>query len=54
MFMATRGRERTLREWRSLFDRSGLELEEVVGLRSFGNVLVLRPGRPQSRGSLSP
>jgi hypothetical protein len=43
MFMGTRGRERTLSEWRALFDRSGLMLEEVVGLQSFGNILVLRP-----------
>lgn len=42
MFMGTRGRERTLREWRALFDRSGLTLEEVVGMQSFGNILVLR------------
>lgn len=41
--MGTRGRERTLSEWRALFDRSGLMLEEVVGLQSFGNILVLRP-----------
>jgi hypothetical protein len=44
MFMATRGRERTLSEWQSLFARSGLTLEEVVGLRTFGNILVLRTG----------
>lgn len=44
MFMATRGRERTLAEWRALFERSGLVLEEVVGLQSFGNIIVLRSG----------
>lgn len=43
MFMATRGRERTLHEWQSLFDQSGLALEELVGLQSLGNILVLRP-----------
>jgi len=43
MFMGTRGRERTLAEWNALFDRSGVTLEERVGLRSFGNILVLRP-----------
>jgi len=43
MFMGTRGRERTLAEWNVLFDRSGFALEEVVGLRSFGNILVLLP-----------
>jgi hypothetical protein len=43
MFMGTSGRERSLAEWRALFARGGLVLEEVVGLRSFGNILVLRP-----------
>ncbi len=43
MFMATRGRERTLTEWQSLFDQSGLALEELVGLQSLGKILVLRP-----------
>ncbi|WGS84235.1 methyltransferase [Methylomonas sp. UP202] len=42
MFVNTRGRERTLAEWRRLFDQSGLVLQEVVGLRTFGNILVLR------------
>lgn len=44
MFMGTRGRERTLAEWQRLFDRSGLVLKEVVGLQSFGKILVLRAG----------
>lgn len=43
MFMGSRGRERTLTEWKALFARSGLTLEEVVGLQSFGNILVLVP-----------
>jgi len=43
LFMGTRGKERTLAEWRQLFDRSGLMLEEEVSLRSFGKMLVLRP-----------
>jgi hypothetical protein len=42
MLMATRGRERTLAEWTALTGRSGLALEEVVGLRSFARLLVLR------------
>lgn len=42
MFMATRGRERTLTEWRRLFDAAGLALEEVVGLQSMGQILVLK------------
>lgn len=43
MFMGTRGKERTLAQWQRLFDRCGLLLEEVVSLRSIGNILVLRP-----------
>ena len=45
MFMGSRGRERTLREWTELFNRSGLVLEELVGLQSFGNILVLRANK---------
>jgi hypothetical protein len=43
MWMASRGRERTLGEWSALFARSGVVLEEVVGLRSLAKILVLRP-----------
>jgi hypothetical protein len=43
MFMGSRGRERTLREWGALFNGAGIALEEVVGLQSFGNILVLCP-----------
>jgi hypothetical protein len=42
MLVNTRGRERTLVEWRALFARSGLELEQSVRLRSFAKVLVLK------------
>ncbi|MGZ0079741.1 methyltransferase [Methylomonas sp. YC3] len=42
MFVNTHGRERTLAEWRRLFDASGLVLQEVVSLRTFGKILVLR------------
>ncbi|OAI11542.1 methyltransferase [Methylomonas koyamae] len=42
MCVNTRGRERTLAEWRRLFDVSGLVLQEVVGLQTFGKILVLR------------
>jgi hypothetical protein len=41
MFMATRGRERTLAEWKGLFDQSGLMLEELVGLKSIGKIMLL-------------
>ena len=43
MFMGSRGRERTLQEWTSLFNLASITLEEVVGLQSFGNILVLHP-----------
>ncbi|MEO5368852.1 MAG: hypothetical protein H7833_02105 [Magnetococcus sp. DMHC-1] len=43
MFMGSRGRERTLTEWKSLLVLSGLMLEDVVGLQSFGNILVACP-----------
>jgi O-methyltransferase domain/Dimerisation domain len=42
MLMGTQGRERTLQEWRSIFNKSGLVLDEVVKLQSLGNILVLR------------
>lgn len=42
MFMATRGRERRLSEWQSLFLNSGWVLEERIGLRSMGTILLLR------------
>ncbi|WP_017842799.1 methyltransferase [Methylotuvimicrobium buryatense] len=41
MFMATRGRERTLTEWQALFEQSGLMLEEEIGLQSIGKMLLL-------------
>ncbi|HEY3432616.1 MAG TPA: methyltransferase [Rhodocyclaceae bacterium] len=45
MFMGSRGRERTLKEWTAIFNGSGVMLEEVVGLQSFGNILVLHPNK---------
>lgn len=42
MFVGTSGRERTLEEWKRLFTASGLSLEEIVSLRSFGKILVLK------------
>lgn len=42
MFIATKGRERTLVEWQSIFSASGVVLEEVVNLRSYGKLLVLK------------
>ena len=42
MFMGTRGRERTLRDWSRLFDTSGFVLAEQVNLQSFAKILVLK------------
>ena len=42
MFVGCRGRERTLTEWESVIQGSGLVLEEVVRLQSLGSILVLR------------
>lgn len=42
MFMAGRGRERTLAEWLALFSKAGLQLEEQVNLQSFARLLLLR------------
>lgn len=42
MFMGTSGRERTLSEWSALFERSGMVLQEKIGLQSMGKILVLR------------
>lgn len=42
MFMATRGKERRLSEWRRLFDQTGWALEEQVDLRSIGKILLLK------------
>lgn len=44
MFIGTRGKERTLDQWRKLFDKCGLVLEEEVGLQSFAKILVLKSG----------
>jgi hypothetical protein len=43
MFMGTEGRERSMVEWRILFSRGRLILEETVRLSSLGQMLVLRP-----------
>lgn len=42
MFVGCSGRERTLAEWQALIRACGMVLEEVVGLRSLGSILVLR------------
>lgn len=44
MFVGCRGRERSLSEWKALFQAAGLALEECVRLRSLGSILVLGAG----------
>ncbi|MGE5476714.1 MAG: methyltransferase [Bacteroidales bacterium] len=41
LFVNSRGRERTLAQWRALSTEAGLELREVVDLRSMAKILVL-------------
>lgn len=41
MFMENSGRERTLSEWRALFQQSGVRLVKTVELASFGKLWVL-------------
>lgn len=43
MFMGTEGSERTRDEWELVFAQGGVSLVEIVGLASFGKMLVLRP-----------
>lgn len=49
MFMGTRGRERTEREWLALFARCGLRREAHVRLQSFASMQVLRTSQPSPR-----
>ncbi len=44
MFVGCRGRERSLGEWKALFQAGGLTLDECVRLRSLGSILVLGAG----------
>lgn len=41
MLIATRGRERTEAEWRSLIEGGGFTLQEIVSLRTFARLLVI-------------
>jgi hypothetical protein len=51
MFMGTRGRERTLAQWQALCASAGLHIEEVVGLRSFPSILLLRRQAPAQQAN---
>lgn len=42
MLVGTRGRERTLAEWRALLGRKGFALRELVEVRTFAKLLVVR------------
>lgn len=42
MLVCTRGRERTIAEWRVLLGRSGFSIQEVVDVRTFAKLLVVQ------------
>ncbi len=42
MLIGTKGRERTLAEWRALFDGACLRIDEVVEVRTFASFIVAR------------
>lgn len=48
MLIGTSGRERTLDEWRSLLQRGGFVLREVVQLRTFARLLVVECAEPST------
>ncbi len=49
MLVNTRGRERTLDEWRTLLAHAGFSVEEVVQVRTFASLLVARLGEADDR-----
>jgi hypothetical protein len=48
MLINTRGRERTLAEWRELLASSGFALREIVDVRTFAKLLVVQICNPAS------
>ncbi len=42
MLIGTSGRERSEAEWRTLFESEGFSLQEIIRLRSFASLLVIR------------
>lgn len=44
MLIGTRGRERTLREWKRLLEGSGFEIKDVIDVRTFAKFIVVKPG----------
>jgi hypothetical protein len=42
MLIGTRGRERTLAEWQTLFERNGFTIREIVDVRTFAKLLVVQ------------
>jgi len=42
MLMGTKGRERTMTEWKNLFNDTGFAIESVMDTRSFAKFIVLR------------
>ena len=42
MLIGTRGRERTEAEWQALFEQGGFVLQEIISLRTFARVLIIK------------
>jgi hypothetical protein len=42
MLMGTEGRERTISEWRSLFNDTGFIIEQIMDIRTFAKYIVIR------------
>jgi hypothetical protein len=42
MLVGTAGRERTLSEWKSLFNKCGFSIEDVLDARTFAKYIVIR------------
>ena len=43
MLIGTKGRERTLSQWKSLLDSAGFQIQEVIDVRAFFKFIVARP-----------
>jgi hypothetical protein len=45
MLIGTRGRERSLGEWRRLLEGSGFELVDVIDIRTFAKFIIAKPSQ---------
>ena len=42
MLMGTKGCERTAAQWHNLFEQANVELVEIISIRTFAKVMVLK------------